>query len=83
MHDPPLAADLAEHAHQPRAEQDAALLLEQLGADDDVGQAGLVLQRDEQRALGGGRALAAGDQSGAASEHAVGRAGDVGRGEEA
>ena len=47
MHDAALPADLAEHAHQPSAEQDAALQLEELGADDDVGESGFVFQGDE------------------------------------
>src|SRR6266446_220068 len=50
-------------AHQARAEQLAALALDEMGPDDDVDKAGLVLERDEHRSGSGARALAPGDDA--------------------
>ncbi len=42
MDDRAFALHLAEHAEQARAEEFAALLLDELGVDDDVGEAAFV-----------------------------------------
>lgn len=78
-----LAADLAVDAEQAGADDFAALALQELGADDDVGEAGFVFEGDEHGAFGGAGALAAGDDAGGADELAVGAVGDVLRGDEA
>jgi hypothetical protein len=51
-----------------------AMLLEALGRDDGVGEAGLVLDRDEHEALRRPRALADNDDAGDARAAAVGHA---------
>ena len=58
-----LAADLAVDAGQAGADDFAALAFQELGADDDVGEAGFVFEGDEHRAFGGAGALAAGDDA--------------------
>lgn len=78
-----LAADLAVDAEQAGADDFAALAFHELGADDDVGEAGFVLEGDEHRAFGGAGALAAGDDAGGADELAVGAVGDLPGGDEA
>src|SRR5204862_546364 len=56
----------------------AAVLLVDVGADDEVGDAGLVLEGDEEDARGGGGALAHEDESGDGDAFAVGEAVFVG-----
>lgn len=58
-------------AHEPGAEQGAALALRELLEDDEVYLAGLVLQRDEGDVVGRGRALAVDDEAGGADERAA------------
>ena len=41
------------------ADDGRALLGEQIGPDDDVGDAGFILEREEDESLGGARAAAA------------------------
>ena len=66
-----LATDLAENTQQAGTEQRPALTFEQFGSDDDVGEAALVLEGDEQRALGGAGALPTSDDAGTAGELAI------------
>ena len=56
--------DDAVDRHQPRAHHDLALLPEHVGPDDEVGDPGLVLERDEDDALGASRPLADQHQAG-------------------
>ena len=56
--DEALALDFAAHLQELRRHHRAAVLLEHLGPDHDVDDAGLVLERDEDHALGGAGALA-------------------------
>jgi hypothetical protein len=72
MDDRAFALDLPEDAEQAGAEQFAALLLDQPGVHDDIGQPGFIFEGDENNAAGGTRPLAAGDDSGSAHELAVG-----------
>ena len=55
--------DDAVNAHQPRAHDDLALLREDVGPDDQIGDAGFILQRDEYDALGASWPLADQHQS--------------------
>ena len=55
--DEALALDPAAHLQELRRHDDAAVPLEHLGPDHDVDDAGLVLEREEDHALGGARAL--------------------------
>ena len=59
-----LALHVAAHAEQARAHDDAAMGLEDLGPDHEVGDAVLVLDGDEHHARGGARPLAHQDQAG-------------------
>ena len=67
--------DDAVHRHQPRAHDDLALLVEHVGPDDEVGDPGLVLERDEAHALGAARPLA--DQHQPGDRHALAVADDL------
>ena len=60
----PLALHVAAHAEQARAHDDAAMGLEDLGPDHEVGDAVFVLDGDEHHARGGARPLAHQDQPG-------------------
>src|SRR5689334_20981322 len=62
LHDP-------MHRHQPRAHDDLALLFEYVGPDDEVGDAGLILECDEDHALGTPGPLA--DEDEARQRHAL------------
>ena len=64
MDDALLRLQLSEHPEQPRAEHDSAEALEDLRPDDDVGDARLVLERGEDHARCGARALADKDEAG-------------------
>src|SRR3954451_19216981 len=66
-----VALDDAVDGHQPRAHDDLALLLEYVGPDDQVRDAALVLERDEDDALGAARSLADQDQAGDRQPFAV------------
>lgn len=57
MHHFAFALDLALHRKHAGAEDDAAMLLENLRPYDQVGNPGLVLQRDEHHPLGTSRPL--------------------------
>src|SRR5437868_11236074 len=57
MDDEPLALDFAAHYQELRRHHRAAVLLEYLGPHDDIDDARLVLERDEDHALGGAGAL--------------------------
>jgi hypothetical protein len=72
MDDRAFALYLSEDAEQAGTEQFAALLLDQPGVHDDIGQPGFVFEGDENNAAGGARPLPAGDDSGGAHELAVG-----------
>src|SRR5574341_265406 len=63
VHDLPIAFDRAFHREQARAEELAALALDEVAPDHDVHGAGLVLEGNENHAARGVRALPAGDQS--------------------
>jgi len=54
----PFPLDLAANAHHRSAKHDAAVLLEDIGPDNEIGDIGLVLERDEHDALGGTGVLA-------------------------
>ena len=73
MADALLALPDAPDAEQAGAQQLGAESLADLFPDDDLGRAVLVLQADEDHALGGLRLLAAGDDAGAARQAAVGQ----------
>src|SRR3954453_5826975 len=53
-----VALDDAVHRHQPRPHDDLALPGEHVGPDDEVGDSGLILDGDEDDALGAARPLA-------------------------
>jgi ribosomal protein S12 methylthiotransferase len=63
---PAFALYLSEDAEQAGTEQFAALLLDQPGVHDDIGQPGFIFEGDKNNAAGGARPLAAGDDSGGA-----------------
>ena len=69
-----LALDLAAHAEQARAHDDAAVCLEDLGPDHEVGDAEFVLDGDEHHARGGARPLPHQHQAGQGEDVAVLRA---------
>ena len=71
MHHLAFHLQLPVDAEQRRAEQFAALLLDQPRLDDDVGQPGFVFQRDEDDAGRRARPLAADDDAGGADQGAV------------
>jgi uncharacterized protein YciI len=77
VRDAGLALHLALHAHEPGAEQGAALALGELLEDDEVHLAGLVLQRDEGDVVGRGRTLAVDDEAGGADHRAGGGGLDI------
>jgi 5-methylcytosine-specific restriction endonuclease McrBC GTP-binding regulatory subunit McrB len=79
MHDLPFASATARNTEQARAEQFAALLLDQLRMNDDVGQAGFVFQRDEDDAGRRARPLPADDDAGGADQGAVACPSQLGR----
>ena len=83
MHHGSLALDAPAHGEQPRPEQDAPLALVELGPDDDIGDAGLVLERDEKDALGGAGPLAREHEPGYGQDAAIGRVHRVGAGDDA
>ena len=58
MRDLSLALDLAGHAQQPTGDDDLADGLIRFAPDDDIGDASLVLQRQEDHAGCGARTLA-------------------------
>ena len=60
------------------ADDHALVRGEALGRDDGVGEAGLVLERDEHEALGGARALADDHDAGDADAPAVGDVRQIG-----
>jgi len=78
-----LALYPAVDAQQARPGQLAVLAAGEIGMHDDVGEPGLVLDRDEDDAARGAGPLPAGDQPGGAGELAVGVAVDPGGGFEA
>jgi hypothetical protein len=63
----------AFHRQQPAAQDGGAVFVVDLGPDDDLHLAGFVFQRDEQRALGGLRLLAAGDDAAGLGPAAAGQ----------
>jgi hypothetical protein len=65
------ALPLAVHGEQRRAEQRRPLRLGDLRPDDDVDRPGLVLERDEDRALGSLGTLPVRDQAARARQPAV------------
>ena len=67
----PLLLHLPAHRQQPRAQDRAAVPLDDVVPDHEVHVAGLVLQRHEEHAARGGRALAAGDDAGGADPLAM------------
>ena len=73
VNDVALALDLAAHAHHRRAEHDAPVLLEQVGPDDEIGDVGLVLQRDEHHPLRRSGLLTKQHQAGDVDPSAVAR----------
>lgn len=73
MHHLAFALDEAGYAEQARAEQLAALALDQMPPDHHVDVAGLVLKCDKYHSAGGVRTLAAGNQAGGAHAGAVGQ----------
>ena len=48
-----LLLDLTAHTHYRGAQHHAPMLLEEIGPDDEIGDIGLILKRDEHGALGG------------------------------
>ena len=60
-----------EHGHQAGLQNGPPVAFEQLGWDDDVDRAGLVFERDKDRAAGGFGALPVGDQTAGARGHTV------------
>ena len=67
------ALHFALDAHQARAQQFAALALDDAVPHHHVDVAGFILQRDEHHAAGGAGALAAGDNAGGAGDPAIGQ----------
>jgi hypothetical protein len=63
MHFFSLALDTAAHRHHARRHHSGPELLEQLQPDDDIGDAGLIFERDEDGAFGGARPLADQDKA--------------------
>src|SRR5438270_3693445 len=82
MHDLAVALDHALHSQQPRAEQLAALPLDQTIPHHHVDAARFVLERDENHTARGVGTLPAGDQPGNTRAAAVGAQAKFSRGEE-
>ena len=59
-----VAFEYAVHTEQTRTQQFAALAFGEVTPHDDVHVAGFILERDEDHARGGARALATGDDAG-------------------
>jgi hypothetical protein len=66
-----LILELAGDEHKARAGDDDAVRLEDVGSDDDVGDAGLVFKREKDEALGGAGALA-GDYAARGADKLIG-----------
>ena len=64
-------------------DDDEAIAREEIGADDDVGDAGFVLEREEDEALRGAGALARDDHAGHADAAALPRGAQIGRAQDA
>ena len=77
-----LALDAPAHRQHARGHDDAAVLLEDLRPDHEVGDAGLVLQRDEQHALGRAGPLADQHDAGGLQPAAVAGAHGLGTGDD-
>ena len=77
--DPLLVLQRALHQQKRLLEDHQAPLGEQIGADDDVGDAGFVLDRQENEPLGGARSLAGDHGARDAHAAAVSLAGEIGR----
>ncbi len=81
VHDLSFALQYAEDAEEAGGEEFAALAFGEVGVDDDVGEAGFVLERQEDDAAGGAGALAAGDDAGTAGRAVVFQGAQRGGGE--
>src|SRR3954468_13280184 len=79
VHDLAVALDGALHAEEPRAEELAALALDQARPDDDIDRAEFVFERDEYHAARGVGPLTTGHQSSGSRARAVGKYAHVAR----
>ena len=75
-----VALPQALHGHQPGRQHFGPMALEDLRPDDHVDRAAFVLERDEDGAAGGLRALAMGDDAAGGDDPAVGDLAQFGRG---
>lgn len=81
MDDAVLYLQCAFDVEEARARNEDAFALEEVGGDDDVGNAGFVFHGEEDEAFGGAGALTGNYASGGADEGVAGGAGEVVGGE--
>ncbi len=81
VHDLPFALQYTEDAEEAGGEEFSALAFGEVGVDDDIGEAGLVFDGQENDTAGGAGALAAGDDAGAAGRAVVFQGAQRGGGE--